>query len=292
MKMEAATGIDGGFSAERAADSWFRLGPSRRRFSLHLKELWSYRELFYFFVWRDVKVRYQQTMLGIGWAIVQPLITMFVFTIVFHRLGGLQPEYHVPYPLFVTAGLLPWLYFTNALSKCTLSVVTNGSLVTKVYFPRLLIPISATFGPLFDFAAAFLLLIALFLWYGRLPHWHAILTPFFLGMAFFTVFGIGLWLSALNVRYRDIGFMVPFLTQIWLFLTPVVYGASAVPERLHWLISLNPMTGVIDGFRWAVLGRGLPHYEIFAISWAVALALTISGVWYFRRVESEFADVI
>jgi lipopolysaccharide transport system permease protein len=270
----------------------FRIEPSRRRFRLNLRELWAYRELLYFLVWRDVKVRYQQTLLGVAWAIVQPFVTMIVFTVVFNRLGGIQPEYHVPYPLFVTAGLLPWFYFTGALSKISLSIVGNAALVSKVYFPRLLIPLGSIVVPLVDFVASFILLAGMFIWYGRLPHWHVILTPFFLGMAVFTVLGVGLWLAALNVRFRDIGFIVPFVTQIWVFLSPVAYGPSALPPKLHWLISLNPMTGVIDGFRWAVLGRGVPHYGIFAVSWGVALVLTLTGLWYFRRVEPDFADVI
>jgi lipopolysaccharide transport system permease protein len=270
----------------------YRISPSRRRFNLNLRELWAYRELLVFLVWRDIKVRYQQTLLGLSWAIIQPLIAMFVFTIIFNRLGDIQPEYHVPYPLFVTAGLLPWFYFTSALAKTSTSIVGNSGLVSKVYFPRLLIPLGSVVVPLIDFVASFTLLVAMFVWYGRAPHWHAVVTPFFLGMALLTALGIGLWLAALNVRYRDVNYVVSFVTQILLFLTPIAYGASAVPEKLKWVIALNPMTGVIDGFRWAVLGRGLPHYDVFAISWAMALALTISGLWYFRRVERDFADII
>jgi lipopolysaccharide transport system permease protein len=270
----------------------YRIAPSKRRFTLNARELWEYRELLLFLVWRDVKVRYQQTLLGLSWAVVQPLVAMFVFTVVFNRIGNIQPEYHVPYPLFVTAGLLPWFYFTSALTKASGSVVGNAQLVSKVYFPRLLIPLGTVVVPLIDFLASFILLVAMFFWYGRVPHWHVVFTPFFLGMAFFTALGIGLWLAALYVRYRDINYLVAFLTQILLFLTPIAYGASAVPERLKWLVSLNPMTGVIDGFRWAVLGRGLPHYDVFAISGVMALALAASGLWYFRRVERDFADII
>ena len=270
----------------------YRIEPRSGRFTLGLRELWEYRELLYFLVWRDVKVRYQQTVLGISWAIIQPLVTMIVFTVIFNRLGGIEPEYHVPYPLFVTAGLLPWFYFTAALGKIAGSVVSNSGLVSKVYFPRLLIPLGNAVVPFFDFVASFVLLIALFLWYGRLPHWHAVAIPFFLGMALFTGLGIGLWLAALNVRYRDVGYLVTFLTQILLFVTPIAYGATAVPQRLQWLISLNPLTGMIDGFRWAVLGRGLPQYHVYVISWTVALLLTLTGLWYFRRTEREFADII
>ena len=270
----------------------YRIEPKRKRFTLGLRELWEYRELLYFLVWRDVKIRYQQTVLGLSWAILQPFVTMIVFTVIFNRLGGLQPEYHVPYPLFVTAGLLPWFYFTAALGKIAGSVVANAGLVSKIYFPRLLIPIGNAVVPLVDFVASFLLLIAMFLWYGEMPHWHVVVIPFFLGMALFTALGVGLWLAALNVRYRDVGYLVTFLTQIWLFVTPIAYGTSAVPERLQWLVSLNPLTGMIDGFRWAVLGRGLPHYDVYVVSWTVALVLTITGLWYFRRTEREFADII
>ena len=183
-------------------------------------------------------------------------------------------------------------FFSTALSKCTQSVVNNAELVSRVYFPRLVLPIGSVVVAFVDFAISFVLLVAMFLWYGRVPHWHVVVTPFFLGMAFFTALGIGLWFAALNVRYRDIGYVVTFLTQILLFLSPIAYGATAVSGDLRWLLALNPMTGVIDGFRWAVLGRGIPHYEIFAISWAVALALTLSGLWHFQRVERDFADVI
>jgi lipopolysaccharide transport system permease protein len=278
--------------AARPGRAGYHISPKRARFELDFGELWEYRELLLFLVWRDIKIRYQQTLLGLSWALIQPFVTMIVFTLVFNRLGGIQPEYHVPYPLFVTAGLLPWFYFTAALSKAAGSVVGNSGLVSKVYFPRLLIPLGSVVVPLIDFVASFVLLIAMFLWYGRAPHWHAVTIPFFLGMALFTALGVGLWLAALNVRYRDIGYLVTFLTQIWLFVTPVAYGSSVVPQNLKWLISLNPLTGVIDGFRWAVLGRGLPHYGVYAVSWGVALALTLTGVWYFRRVERDFADII
>jgi lipopolysaccharide transport system permease protein len=279
-------------SASTSGHQPYRIEPSRSRFRLGLGELWEHRELLYFLVWRDVKIRYQQTFLGVAWAMLQPLVAMFVFTIVFNRLGGIPSEYGVPYPLFVMSGLLPWFFFSTALSKSALSVVNNTQLVTKVYCPRLLIPIGTVLVALVDFVVSFVLLVALFVWYGRFPDWHAILIPFFLGTALFTALGVGFWLSALNVRFRDIEYVVPFLAQTWLFLSPVVYGSTAVPSHLQWLISLNPMTGVIDGFRWAVLGRGIPHYGIFGISWAVALGVALSGLWYFRRVERDFADII
>jgi lipopolysaccharide transport system permease protein len=271
----------------------YRIEPRRGRF-LHIdcRELWEYRELLYFLTWRDLKVRYQQTLLGLSWAIIQPLVTMFVFTLIFNRLGKINSEYHVPYPLFVTAGLLPWYYFTGALGKVAGSVVSNAGLVSKIYFPRLLIPLANAVVPVVDFLASFTLLIGMFLFYGRSPSWHAVVFPFFLGMALFTALGVGLWLAALNVRYRDVTYLVTFGTQIWLFLTPIAYGASVVPHRLKWLISINPLTGVIDGFRWSVLGRGLPQYGVYATSWGVAIVLTLTGLWYFRRTEREFADII
>lgn len=279
-------------AAESSRGVGYRIEPRRGRLHLNLQELWDYRELLYFLTWRDIKVRYQQTLLGLSWAIIQPFVTMIVFTVIFNRLGGIQPEYHVPYPLFATAGLLPWFYFTGALNKVAGSIVANAGLVSKIYFPRLLIPIANAVVPVVDFLASFLLLIALFLWYGRAPHWHVVVIPFFLGMALFTALGVGLWLAALNVRYRDVGYLVAFVTQIWLFLTPIAYGTSVVPERLKWLISINPLTGVIDGFRWAVLGRGLPQYGVYGVSWGVAIILTVTGLWYFRRTEREFADII
>lgn len=279
--------------AEEPRRLGYRIEPRRRRlFDLDLRELWDYRELLYFLTWRDLKVRYQQTLLGLSWAVIQPLVTTFVFTIIFNRVGNIQPEYHVPYPLFVTAGLLPWFYFTGALNKVAGSIVSNSGLVAKIYFPRLLIPIANAVVPVIDFLASFALLIAMFLWYGRTPHWHAVVFPFFLGMALFTALGVGLWLAALNVRYRDVGYLVTFGTQIWLFLTPIAYGASIVPARLKWLVSINPLTGVCDGFRWSVLGRGEPHYTVYGISWGVAILLTLTGLWYFRRTEREFADII
>jgi lipopolysaccharide transport system permease protein len=271
-----------------------RIRPSRSRFPslADLRELWEYRELMGFLVWRDIKVRYVQTILGPLWAIVVPLIQMVLFTVIFGRLAGLKGEYKVPYPLFVFSGLLPWMYFSGSLAQSAKSVVANSNLITKVYVPRLMIPLASIVVPVIDLLIAFAVLLGLFAVYGRWPHWHTVVTPFFLGMALLTAFGVGLWLSALNVRFRDIPYIVPLLTQLWLYASPVIYGASFIPPRWQWLISLNPMTGVIDGFRWAVLGRGIPHYELFAKSIAMGLVLTISGLAYFKHVERQFADVI
>jgi lipopolysaccharide transport system permease protein len=269
-----------------------RIQPSGRRISIDLRELWEYRELMAFLVWRDIKVRYVQTVLGPMWALVVPLIQMLLFTVIFGRLGGLQGEYKVPYPLFVFSGLLPWMYFQSCLSQSSRSVVSNQNLVTKVYVPRLIIPIASIVVPLIDIFIVFGVLLGLFAWYHRAPHWHIVVTPFFLVMALLTAFGVGLWLSALNVRFRDIPYLVPLATQLWFFSTPVVYGATAVPPKWQWLIALNPLTGVIDGFRWAVLGRGIPHYHLFLASIGTGLFLSISGLVYFKYVERQFADVI
>jgi lipopolysaccharide transport system permease protein len=274
------------------SDRIFRIQRSRRWFSLDLRELWAYHELLFFLVWRDIKVRYKQTVIGAAWAIIQPLSAMIIFSIIFGRLAHIGGDYGTPYPLFVFTGLLPWMYFSSCLTSSSMSIVQNSNLITKVFFPRLIIPLASIGAPIVDFLISFSILIGLFAYYGRAPHWHTVVMPFFLGMALLTAFGVGLWLSALNVRYRDVPYALPFVTQIWLYATPVIYPVSLVPTRWHWLLALNPMTGVVDGFRWVVLGRGVPHYTVFATSALVGLALTISGLWYFRRIERHFADVI
>ena len=272
-----------------------RLQRTRRRVPLtpqDLRELWAYHELMFFLVWRDVKVKYRQTALGVAWAIIVPFTQMVVFTLVFHTALHVNPEYHVPYPLFVFTAMLPWTYFTSCLSASSGSIVGNQNLITKVFFPRLIIPLAAVVAPVIDFLLAFSVLVCMFLYYGRAPHWHLVVIPVFLGMALLTAFGVGLWLSALNVRYRDVPFVVPYLTTIWFFVTPIIYGVTALKPSTQGLIALNPMAGVIDGFRWAVLGRGLPHYSVYAVSFGIALAVLVSGLWYFRRVERYFADLI
>jgi lipopolysaccharide transport system permease protein len=272
-----------------------RIKRSRRRLPLSLRdlrELWSYHELMFFLVWRDVKVKYKQTALGAAWAILVPFTQMVVFSLVFNRALHVKSEYHVPYPLFVFTAMLPWTYFTACLSASSTSIVGNQNLITKVFFPRLIIPLAAVVAPIIDFLLAFTVLGGMFLYYGRTPHWHLVVIPVFLGMALLTAFGVGLWLSALNVRYRDVPFFVPYLITIWFFVTPIVYGVTALKPQTQGLIALNPMAGVIDGFRWAVLGRGLPHYHVYAVSFGIALAVVLSGLWYFRRVERYFADLI
>jgi lipopolysaccharide transport system permease protein len=269
-----------------------RIGAGKRSLLVELREVWDYRELLGFLVWRDIKIRYVQTILGPLWALIVPFITMVLLTVIFGHVAGLKGEYKVPYPIFVFSGNLIWIYFSGCLAGSARSVISNINLITKVYVPRLMIPLESTVAPVIDFAIAFFILLGLFAYYHRVPHWHTVLVPFFLGLALLTAFGAGLWLSALTVRFRDIPFVLPLLTQLWFYVSPVIYGSTFIPPRYQWLIAINPMTGPIDGFRWAVLGRGVPHYSLFATSFLVGLVLTASGVWYFRRVERSFADLI
>jgi lipopolysaccharide transport system permease protein len=270
----------------------FRIRAGQRSLLAEVREVWAYRELLGFLVWRDIKIRYVQTILGPLWALIVPFITMILLTVIFGHVAGLKGEYKVPYPIFVFSGNLIWIYFSGCLSGSARSVISNINLITKVYVPRLMIPLESTVVPVIDFALAFLILLGLFGYYHRAPHWHTVLIPFFLGLALLTAFGVGLWLSALTVRFRDIPFVLPLLTQLWFYVSPVIYGSTFIPPRYQWLIAINPMTGPIDGFRWAVLGRGVPHYELFATSFGVGVILTASGIWYFLRTERSFADLI
>jgi lipopolysaccharide transport system permease protein len=273
------------------AERFLRIQPTRR-FALNLRELWDYRELLYFLTLRDVKVRYKQTLLGVAWALIQPVVSMIVFSVIFGHLAGIKGVRGVPYPLFVFAGILPWTYFASSLSQGSLSVAGNASLVTKVYFPRLILPLAASVVALVDFVMSFGVLLVLFLWYGHWPHWHVVFLPLFIALTWLIAIGVGLWLSALNVRYRDVPYAIPFLTQLWLYASPVIYPVTLVPAHWRWLLALNPMAGVIDGFRWAVLGRGDLHAGLLAIGVAVAAVLFSSGLVYFKRVERRFADVM
>jgi lipopolysaccharide transport system permease protein len=275
------------------------LRPSRGWSALNLGDLWRYRELIYFLIWRDVKVRYKQTALGASWAILQPLITMVVFTLLFGRLAKM-PSDGIPYPLFSYTGLLPWGLFTKAIGDAGRSMVTNRSMITKVYFPRLSIPLSSVLAGLVDFGLSFLVLVGMILVYNYVPALEyqvvitpAILTlPLFLLLALVTSLGVGLWLSALNVQYRDVNYILPFLTQFWLFITPIAYPASMIPEKWQLLYSLNPMTGVVEGFRWALLGVKEAPSPMIAISSVIAILLLVTGLFYFRRMERTFADEI
>ncbi len=264
--------------------------PPRRWVPVDFNELWEYRELLYFFTWRDVKLRYKQTGLGIAWAIIQPLFLMVVFSLFFGGLAKI-PSDGVPYPLFSLAALLPWTLFAEGMTRSTISMVSNAGIMTKVYFPRLIMPVASIMSPFVDFCVAFCILMLMMVYYGFVPTINVIFLPLLVVFAMMTSLAVGLWLSALNVKYRDFQYTVPFLIQIWMFASPVVYPASMVPQQFRFLYALNPMTGVIEGFRWALLGTNPPTTMIF-ISLGVVIVLLISGVFYFRRMEQYFADIV
>ena len=265
--------------------------PARGWTSLDLRELWAYRELLYFLTWRDIKVRYKQTALGAAWAILQPVFSMLVFSLFFGRLAKV-PSDGIPYPVFSYCALLPWQLFSYALTESSNSVVANERLVSKIYFPRLVIPIAAVLAGLVDFAIAFSVLIVLMMQYGIAPTWTIFTLPAFVLLAILTALAVGLWLSALNVQYRDVRYTVGFLTQIWLFLSPVAYPSSLVPARWRPLYGLNPMAGVVEGFRWALVGKTPAPGAMLAVSVMMVLFLLVGGLFYFRRMENSFADVI
>lgn len=258
---------------------------------LDLRELWAYRELLYFFVWGDLKVRYKQTVIGAAWAIVQPFFIMIVFSLFFGRLARISSD-GLPYPIFYYSALLPWMYFANALGQVTNTMVEHQGVITKVYFPRLILPFSAVLSGLVDFGIAFTLLVGMMLYYGIVPSWHALLVPGVLLLAVLTALGVGLWLSALNALYRDVRYAVPFFVQFWMFASPVAYPSSLVPNQWRWLYGLNPMAGVIEGFRWALMGQGRPPDVLFAVSIAAVLFLIVGGIVYFRKIEGTIADVV
>jgi lipopolysaccharide transport system permease protein len=257
---------------------------------IDLKELWAYRELIYTFASRDIKVRYKQTALGAGWAIIQPLFTMVIFTIIFGAFAKIPSE-GIPYPLFSYAALLPWTLFAEGIGRSTSSMITNSNMMTKVYFPRLVMPISGILSPVVDFAVAFIILIGMMLYYGFVPTINIVWLPAFIMLALATSLGVGLWLSALNVQYRDFQYTVPFIIQLWLYSSPVVYASSLVPEKYRLIYGLNPMAGVIEGFRWALLGTEPPSSMIF-VSVLMVVLILISGAYYFKRMEKTFADVV
>lgn len=265
--------------------------PSSGWVSLNLRNLWEYRELLYFLVWRDVKVRYKQTVLGATWAILQPFFTMVVFTIFLGYLAKLPSE-GIPYPVFTFTALLPWQLFAHALTESGNSLVANQQLIKKVYFPRLVIPVSAVLAGLVDFGIAFLVLLGMMFYYGIVPTASALTLPLFLLLAIATALTVGLWLSALNVQYRDVRYTIPFLTQFWLFATPIAYSSSLVPERWRALYGLNPMAGVVEGFRWALLGKPEGVGLMLIISTLVVGVLLVGGLMYFRRMEKTFADMV
>jgi lipopolysaccharide transport system permease protein len=268
-----------------------RIEPSTGWSSLKLRELWAYRELLYFFIWRDVKVRYKQAVLGASWAIIQPLFLMLVFTLFFGRLASI-PSDGVPYAVFSYAGLLPWLFFASGLTQSTTSVSASAGLIKKIYFPRLLVPTATVFTGLIDLAVGSGVLVLLMLYYGLTPTLNVLWLPLFVLVAIITSLGVGLWLSALNVKYADVRHAVPFLVQFWMFATPIVYPSSLLDARWQTVYALNPMVGVVEGFRWAFLGTATEPDMMIAVSSLMALAILTGGAFYFRRMERQFADVM
>ena len=268
-----------------------RITPPSRWWAIPFGELWSYRELLYFFVWRDIKIRYKQTAIGAAWAVLQPLLTMLVFSLFFGRLAHI-PSDGLPYPIFYYSALLPWMYFAAALQNATNTIVENQRLITKVYFPRLALPLSAVLSGLVDFGVSFLMFVVLMVYYGVRPGAAILWLPVFLLLAILTALAVGLWLSALNAIYRDVRYVLPFLVQFWMFASPVVYASSLVPVKWRWLYGLNPMAGVIEGFRWSLTGRGDPPGRLIYISAGMVVVLLLSGVGYFQKMETTVADVV
>ena len=268
-----------------------RIEPTRGFVSLKLGEVWEYRELLYFLIWRDVKVRYKQTALGVAWAVIQPLMTMIVFSIFFGKLGKMASD-GLPYPIFSFAALVPWTLFATGLAQGTNSLIGSSNLIKKVYFPRLIIPTATVLAGLVDFLVAFGVLLILMAGYGILPTSNLLWLPAFLLLTLVTSLGISLWLSAINVEYRDVKYVIPFLTQIWLFATPIAYSSSLLDEPWRTLYGINPMVGVVEGFRWALLGTNTEPGSMVLVSAAAAVVLLVSGAYYFRRMERVFADVV
>lgn len=265
----------------------------RRRSLLNfdVQELLQHRELLLFLTWRDIKIRYKQTLIGAAWAVLQPLMTMLIFTLVFGRFAKI-PSDGLPYSVFAYAGLLPWTYFAEALSRSSSSVVSDGNLIKKVYFPRLIIPLAAVLTPGVDFFLSFLFLLCLMAWFGIQPTVQIVFLPAFMILAFITALSVGLWLSALNVRYRDIRYTVPFLMQFWMYASPVVYPVTLIPEKWRMVFGFNPMTGVIEGFRWALLGKEAPDFYLISVSTFIVLLLLFGGLIFFRQMERTFADIV
>jgi lipopolysaccharide transport system permease protein len=275
------------------------LRPTRGLGSINLKDLWAYRELIYFLIWRDIKVRYKQTLLGASWAIIQPVFQMVIYTLLFGNLAQLDAEGN-PYPIFNFTALLPWGLFQKALNDAGRSLVTNRNMITKVYFPRLVIPVSSVISGVVDFAIGFCVLIGMIVYFHNMPgsgYQFALnvtglmMLPFFILFALLTALGFSLWLSAMNVIYRDIAHVLPFITQMWFFITPIVYSSTVIPEKWRFIYALNPMVGVVDGFRWALLGKSAPEATVW-ISVFVTFVVLVSGLYYFRRMERTFADTI
>ncbi len=276
---------------DRKEESVVFIEPPRGWVLPEIRNIWAYRELLYFLVWRDLKVRYKQTLLGALWAIIKPVSLMIIFSIFFGKLAKISSE-GIPYPIFAYAALLPWSYFAQSLNACSNSLVGNSHLITKVYFPRLIIPISSVISGLVDFAISFSILLVMMFYYQIIPTLGILLLPLLIFMAMTTAFGAGLWLSALNVQYRDIRYAISFLVQFWFFATPVVYSSNLVPSRWRLFYGANPMVGVVEGFRGALLGKGQLNWPMFMVSITVVVFLVITGTFYFRRMEKRFADVV
>ena len=277
--------------AVASAPPVMRIRPPQGWWELNLGELWQFRELVYFFVWRDIKVRYKQTAIGAAWAVLQPALAMIVFALFFGKLAHLPTE-GLPTMVFYYCGLLPWMYFSNGLISATSAIVQNQNVITKVYFPRLALPISAVLSGLLDFAIGMALLVPLFFYYHIRPGASLLLFPVFLLLAVLTALGAGLWFSAMNAIYRDVRYVVPFLVQFWLFASPVAYASSIVPAKWRWLYGLNPLAGIIEGFRWSLTGRGIPPGRMILVSSAIVLFLLVTGLIYFQKMESTVADVV
>ncbi|HEX7102460.1 MAG TPA: ABC transporter permease [Nitrolancea sp.] len=265
--------------------------PSSGWRAINLRELWRFRELLYFLTWRDVKVRYKQTAIGVVWAVLQPFLTMVIFSVLFGRLAKIGSD-NIPYPVFSYSGLLPWTFFASAINLAGLSLVANANMIAKIYFPRLLMPAAAVLAATLDFCIAFIVLLVMMLYYGITPGLATFTLPLFLALAVITALGISLWLAALNVKYRDIRYVIPFLTQVWLFLTPVLYPSSMIPDKWRLVYGINPMSGVVEGFRWSLLGTEKAPGAMILVSVGVVIVLFVGGLFYFRRMEREFADVI
>jgi lipopolysaccharide transport system permease protein len=287
----AAAGTRPHDAAANTASRVIRVQRSRGWVSLKLGDLWAYRELVYFLTWRDVKVRYKQTVLGAAWAILQPLLTMLVFSLFFGKLAKMPSE-GVPYPIFTLAALVPWTFFSNGLTQSSNSLVGNANLITKVYFPRLIVPVATILSGVIDFVLAFVVLLAMMIFYNLAPAATVVWLPLFLLLALVASLGTGLWLSAMNVQFRDVRYTVPFLTQFWLFATPIAYPSSLLHEPWRTLFGLNPMVGAVEGFRWALFGTTAAPVAVVAMSFATALVVLVTGALYFRRMERTFADIV
>lgn len=289
--MSSPASLSGSHRTSSTAATSIIIEARKGLFHLDLAEVWLYRELLYFLTWREIKVRYKQTVIGAAWAVLQPVLTMLIFTVVFGQFAKI-PSDGLPYALFAYTGLLPWEYFAQALGRSGVSLVGDANLISKVYFPRLIIPLATAVTPLVDFCLSFSVLLAMMIWFGAAPGWGVLFLPLFLSLALATALSVSLWLAPLNVRYRDVRHAIPFLIQVWMYASPIAYPVSLVPVEWRLLYSLNPMVGVIEGFRWALLGKDSPDLGIMAVSTGAVLALLAGGLIYFRRMERTFADVI